>query len=104
MSGTAKALAKPGSYSGSDWLAKLGKVNADGNAPVLRSVGDCLMPLRIPGRGRSCRYALAYLCRSPHVRRRSIVAGGTLLEPAWTRLPGVVTRTTARPRSSGDGY
>ncbi|WP_176500398.1 hypothetical protein [Sphingomonas sp. HMP9] len=48
---TAHALskpgAKPGSYSGSDWLAKLGEGAADDDAPVLRSVGDRLMPLRI---------------------------------------------------------
>jgi O-antigen ligase len=46
-SGGMSATAKPGSYSGSDWLAKLGKGNADDDAPVLRSVGDRLMPLRI---------------------------------------------------------
>jgi len=47
MGGTAKALSKADAYSGSDWLAKLGKGNADDDGAVLRSVGDRLMPLRI---------------------------------------------------------
>ena len=47
IGGTAKALSKADAYSGSDWLAKLGKGNADDDAPMLRSVGDRLMPLRI---------------------------------------------------------
>ncbi|KQM53259.1 hypothetical protein ASE69_05725 [Sphingomonas sp. Leaf208] len=47
MGGTAKALSKAEAYSGSDWLARLGKGSADDDAPMLRSVGDRLMPLRI---------------------------------------------------------